>query len=149
MVYSKLFQRCKGLKGYGSTEHPLDTPLIIHNVVVVACECMSLTLIPELPLIFVTDLVDEETVEEETTEFVCETSQTDVEITWLKDNEVITPGIRYKMSRDGAKCTLTILNTKTDDSATFACMIVPSKATTYASLLVKGILTMTQLSSVM
>ena len=93
----------------------------------------------ELPVVFGVPLEPIEVTEEETVEFVCETSKANVPVKWLRNGTELTSGLRYKINGKDAKCVLSIPKAQLNDNdAEFTCMIPSSGETTSASLTVKG-----------
>ena len=75
--------------------------------------------VTECPLVIKKALKDQKVTEKEPVTFTCEMSKSNQPVQWLKDGKPIRHGIKYKISSDGATCTLTIPKPVVEDSAKY------------------------------
>lgn len=93
--------------------------------------------VEELPAGFKSPLSPQTCIEEETITLTCETDK-NVPVKWFKNGTEITEGLRYKITRDGNVCSLTIKEAKLSDKHNYKCVITKSGNSCSAPLIVKG-----------
>lgn len=82
----------------------------------------------EVPVEFMAELKEIHTEEHKIAYFQCEVNKDDVTVTWMKDNEVITPSNKHIMEHDERIHTLVIKDVDSNDVAEYAVVVGDRKS---------------------
>lgn len=89
-----------------------------------------------LPVIFKRELQSQECEEGDSVTLQCELSKPDIPVVWRKGTQVIQPGEKYSIKKDGATVELKIADLKPEDAGQYTCLCGDSKTT--ANIKIKG-----------
>ena len=89
-----------------------------------------------LPVEFLTELKPLKVAEKQTAEFVCEISDENAEVTWMRDGQPIEESDKFLIVKRGLERRLSVTNADVPDGATYSCMVGDRR--TSADLLVDG-----------
>lgn len=84
--------------------------------------------VKEIPVEFMAELSEIHTEEHKMAFFQCEVNKDDVTVTWLKDDEALTPSNKHIMEDDGHIHTLVIKDVDKADVAEYAVIVGDKKS---------------------
>ncbi|XP_071791673.1 obscurin-like protein 1 [Asterias amurensis] len=76
-----------------------------------------------LPVEFLTELKPLKVAEKQTAEFVCEISDENAEVTWMRDGQPIEESDKFLIVKQGLERRLSVTNADVPDGATYSCMV--------------------------
>lgn len=89
---------------------------------------------PEVPVDFMAELSEVRTEEHKMAYFQCEVNKDDVSVTWLKDNQPLTPSNKHIMEQDGRSHTLIIKDVDQGDVAEYSVVVGDRKSSAHLHL---------------
>ncbi|XP_069815234.1 obscurin isoform X2 [Dendropsophus ebraccatus] len=89
----------------------------------------ALVAVKALPTVFVEDLRSEVLSEGHTATLRCELSKAGAQVSWMKNNSVISTSDKYSISQEGAIHEMTIHNLGLEDTGTYTCLCGEQKST--------------------